>query len=405
MKIKKYSFYFLLNTILITVVFSLFNYIVDPYLLFETSRFSGFNDKKPTAENRSTLYKPYNVSTIMPKTIVVGNSRPEMGIDPTSSCWPDENRNIYSLTFPGLGAYGQVRALYHAVADNSVKNILFAVDFSDFLHKRNEKNEKNEIEWPNPETDFYQRLFVDADGNENKQYQWSKVKDYAGALFSLDTLIDSVSTTLLQTEHSVDRTTQGFNPANNYNEIIKYEGAWVLFKQKHNEIESRFSEKKLKLYDTDNWSVEFEGIKRVINLALKKNIQLIIFINPYHYTYLEVIRSNGYWDEFENFKRSLTGTIQKYGNGKVKLWDFSLYSSYTTLAPPSKNEGSNVPHWFWEPAHYKKILGNYMLADIYNSNCVKAEHEPIGVELNSYNIEQHLLNQNKYRSTLKNKKL
>ena len=82
--------------------------------------------------------------------------------------------------------------------------------------------------------------------------------------------------------------------------------------------------------------MELEAIKRVVQLSIDKKIQLTLFINPYHYTYLETIRSAGYWNEFEIFKKSLTNVIEQYGNNQVTLWDFSLYSSYTVSPVPKK---------------------------------------------------------------------
>ncbi|NOR80654.1 MAG: hypothetical protein GQ529_07455 [Methyloprofundus sp.] len=373
------------------------NYIVDPYMLFQSQRITGFNDKKPTLANRSTLYKPYNVATIQPQTIIVGNSRPEMGLNPTSACWPAESGTVYSLSFPGLGFYGQIRALFHAVATDQVENIVLGVDFADFLHK---KRDSRGLLWPNNKSDFYNRLLVDGEHQKNQSYWLSKTKDFSTALFSLDALSDSLTTLMSQSPNSASRTFLGFNPAKDYQEIIRYEGAWVLFEQKKKELIGRFSNSNLSIYDSEQWSTELEAIKRTIQLAIKKDIRLTLFINPYHYTYLETIHDAAYWHEFEQFKRSLTDTVKKYGNNKVALWDFALYSSYTVSAIPEKNTKTQAFHWFWEPAHYKAELGELILADIFDQQCVTDKTEPVGVNLTKIDIETHLLNQHKQRSVL-----
>jgi len=173
----------------------------------------------------------------------------------------------------------------------------------------------------------------------------------------------------------------------------------VLFKQKQDELEQRFLQKGLSIYDSKQWSVELEAVKRAVELSIKKNIQLTIFINPYHYIYLETIRNAGYWNEFEVFKKSLTQLIEQYGNNRITLWDFSLYSDYSVSPVPKNGDKIREFNWFWEPAHYKSELGELMLAEIFEKNCL--EHTPpVGIKLTRKNIDAHLINQKKQRSIL-----
>lgn len=397
MLIKKYTSFFIFFLVLITLSLSAVNYFIDPYMIFQSKRLTGFNHKKPAAANRSAQYKPYNIVSIRPKTIIVGNSRPEMGIDPNSTCWPTESGTVYNLTFPGLSTYNQTLALFHAVSTNQVKNILLGVDFSDFLHK---KRKSKKVFWPNNNSEFTNRLLVDAEFQENNGYWLNKIKDFSAALFSLSVLNDSIYTLISQSPNSSDRTYLGFNPAKDYHDIIRYEGAWVLFEQKQDELKKRFLKTGLSIYDSKQWSVELEAIKRVVQLSIDKKIQLTVFINPYHYTYLETIRSAGYWNEFEIFKKSLTNVIEQYGNNQVTLWDFSLYSSYTVSPVPKKGITVKGFYWFWEPAHYKSELGELILAEIFGQNCIENKMKPVGVKLSDSSIATHLIQQKKQRSIL-----
>lgn len=399
MSVKKYTCLFVFFLVLTSSLIAAINYSIDPYMLYQSTRISGLNDKKPAAANRSTLYKPYNVNKIRPQTIIVGNSRPEMGLDPKSTCWPAETGVIYNLTFPGQSMYNQVRAMFHAVADGEVKNIVLAVDFADFLYDRS-KQKKNF--WPKRHSEFLNRLLVDGEFQENKEYWINKISDYSSGLFTLNALNDSIYTLLSQSPNSTNRTNLGFNPAKDYLEIIRYEGAWVLFESTKNQLQKRYFQTDLSIYDSEQWSIELEAIKRVIQLVINKNIQLIIFINPYHYTYLETILKAGYWSEFENFKKSLAHTVNAYGNNQVALWDFALYSNYTVSSVPQKGIDSGVFHWFWEPAHYKAELGELLLRDLFEQTCIKDKinTKPVGIKLNNLNIRAHLLSQKERRTTL-----
>ncbi len=390
MSIKKYALIYGLSIIVITGLLASINYFIDPYLLYGSNRISGINDKKPATANRSALFKPYQAIAVKPTTLVVGNSRPEMGINPESSCWPNHYGTIYSLTFPGMSFYGQIRALFHAVSDSPVENILLGVDFVDFLQLR-EQPKKNY--WPPRNSDFFDRLRVDEKSNSNSSYRYNQLKDFSAGLFSLTALNDSVSTLLSQNVNSVNRTHLGFNPARDYLDIIRHEGPRVLYRQKMNELNKRFEQPGMSVYDAKLWSTEFEGLKRTIQLALAQNIQLTIYINPYHYSYFEAIEKSGYWPEFEAFKKGLMQVVKQYGQNKVALWDFALYSNYTVSPKPSKKEAKKFLRWFWEPAHYKAKLGEYLLSDMYQQSCVKKKLSPVGVKLNDIDIDRHLAKQ------------
>src|SRR5215471_19481271 len=69
-----------------------FNYVVDPYELHRLVNLDGFNKKKPSAGPNGKLIKPYGVQLVQPRTLLLGNSRVEAGIDPESDLWPQSWR-------------------------------------------------------------------------------------------------------------------------------------------------------------------------------------------------------------------------------------------------------------------------------------------------------------------------
>jgi len=405
MLLKKYLYLYFALAVLLGFLLAAFNVIIDPYLIFRSERIPGFNDKKPASVNRTQLYKPYDVMRVLPQTIVVGNSRPEMGLDPNSTCWLSKHGTVYSLTFPGLSAYEQIRALFHGVAIGHVNHVLLGLDFADMLYQRKQRTDP--VKWPKKRSEFFDRLLVDENFRKNDNHWRARVVDSFIAMVSLDALFDSFYTLAFQSPNSPDRTHLGFNPARDYIDIVRHEGEWVLFSQKLSELESKFFKKGMGIFDTDGrWSVELEGLKRVIELAARQNFQLTLFINPYHYTYLEAIRDAGYWDEFEDFKRSLNQLVNQFESKKnVELWDFALYSPYTVSPVPKKGD-VGLLNWFWEPAHYKAELGNVMLLEIFGKDCISEKLPmPLGIRLNDVDIEDHLANQRRQRVFLVKNKL
>lgn len=369
-----------------------FNYLVDPYGLFGTPRISGFNEKKPAADTRVRMVKPYQVTRIQPHALIVGNSRPEMGLDPAHVCWPTDSRPVYSLTTPGASVYMQMRQTQHALSTTPANLIIAGLDFLDFLV--DPKSHDIPDQWPPSIREFEHRLSVTATGQINDTYWWQSVRDYMTTVFSLDTLEDSFQTIASQGNiNASNRTTLGFNPAKGYLDIIRSEGQAVLFRQKNDQVVSTLLGKDWSIYHADKrWSRDFEALKQLMETSKKHGARLILFINPYHAQYLESIRQTDKWALFEQWKRELVKLTNGYANHSI--WDFSGYNAYTTEAEPVDTGTSNTMRWFWEPAHYRKTLGDLMLDRMLSNDCPQdTAKSEFGSLVSVANIEQHLAQQ------------
>lgn len=369
-----------------------FNALIDPYGLFGTPRWVGFNQLKPAASSRVRIIKPYQVLRVHPNSLIAGNSRPEMGLDPNYSCWETNEHPVYSLTTPGSSVYMQVRQVQHALSARPVKTVLFGVDFLDFLVLKGTTPPQSR--WPPPPQAFEQRLRVTATGTENPDYVWQAMQDHLQALFTLEAVVDSVKTVLMQGASGVQtRTELGFNPADEYYiDLIRHEGQAVLFRQKNNEVLSRLAGNAWSIFyrDSDE-SLSFEALRRLKEMAKRYQVELILFINPYHADYLEIIFQSGHWRWFEAWKRELA-TIAAAAPNPVPLFDFSGYDPFSMESPPQLGDTHRMLQWFWEPAHYRKELGNRMLARMLGESCPPSANRSagLGVRLEPGNIDEHL---------------
>lgn len=79
------------------------NLIVDPYGLFRIVDVPGFNRIKSQAGERAAVFKRAGVARIQPTTVILGNSRAEIGFDPDSPAWPEHARPVFNLALPGAG--------------------------------------------------------------------------------------------------------------------------------------------------------------------------------------------------------------------------------------------------------------------------------------------------------------
>jgi hypothetical protein len=371
---------------------ALFNYLVDPYGIFGSRSIKGFNAIKPAAAKHVRQAKPYMVSVLIPHGIIGGSSRPEMGLDPQSACWADEEKPIFNIALPGSSVFMQARMLQHSTAGNRYrgKQVFWGLDFMDFLgiHSANEEWTK----WPKRSEKFEKRLLVTAYGQPNRHQTWTKLKDMASTLFSLDTIRDSAYTLFSQNnKRASHRGKDGFNPARDYLDIIALEGQKVLFLQKNQEVAQSLSRHTRSIFGPGkNWSYEFETVSRMLDYMKQRNTNVILFINPYHVDYLSLIELSGRWKEFEQWKYYLQQLAERKG---VVLWDFSLLNEYTTEQLPSKSQKGTLLQWFWEPAHYKSKYGDLMLQQILGRSCTPLGIRSIGVRLTRKNTRTHLADQ------------
>jgi len=389
---KRYILRGIAGSVLFLLAAGTVNWFIDPYGIFGTRLVRGLNALKPFAGDRGRTAKPYQALRMRPRGLIVGNSRPEMGLDPAHGCWPASTRPVYNTALPGLSVYSQVRYAQHAIAAGQVTSLVMGVDFLDFLVSPNSGGDPRQ--WP-VEAQETQVLLTDANGRKQSGFGVQTAKDYSMAALSLDALIHSVWTVWRQESRSIStRTVAGFNPADGfYTQIVQNEGTGVLFAQKNREVMKRLFGRRWTLCQgSTRWSTEFEAVRRLLRQSREKGIKVKLFINPYHAEYLASIDIAGLWPLFEEWKRRLVTIASKAGN--VSLWDFSGFDRFTTEAVAGLVAKGETLKWFWEPAHYRKELGEIMLANLWGAQCADpASIEPFGALLSPDRITGHLLKQ------------
>jgi hypothetical protein len=127
--------------------------------------------------------------------------------------------------------------------------------------------------------------------------------------------------------------------------------------------------------------------------CLERNVRLVIATPPMHASALELYHRRGSWDAVELWKRDLVRVAER-ANGRyptarpVEVWDFAGFWSYNTEAVPPAGDVVSEMHWHWEATHFKKELGDVVLARIL----AEASEEPtdFGVRLSAADLERHL---------------
>lgn len=337
---------FAVSFLAIILLTAVFNVLVDPYGLFGTDRIEGLNMIKPSASKHVRLAKPYQATRAHPKTVIGGNSRPEMGLNPLSGCWPDQMLPVFNFGLPGANIHMQSRTLQHAISDSSVKYVLWGLDFVDFLNRFPGSPKASQL--PEARLPIEDRLKVNADGSENGNFEKTYLVDYLSTAFSLDSVKDSLFTLAAQRRpQSSTIREDGFNPAAEYRDIVAWEGQSVLFRQKNRDMARSFSRPGLKVLQPDvRWSSDFESVKNTIRIMQDRDIILVIFINPYHAEYLSLIHLAGLWSEFETWKRKLVEVAAEFD---LEVWDFSGINRFSSENEPAPGDKRTTLAWFGNP--------------------------------------------------------
>jgi hypothetical protein len=307
------------------------NYFINPFNIFDVKRFIGINEVKPEASKRVRVFKKYQPIFTKPNLLIVGNSRVEMGLDPSHESFSD-NSIVYNLGVPGIGVTSQLQYTQLVIEKSDIQTVMIAINFEDFLTTKNYE---------------FKPHFLGID----------PFSDRYSALFSLDSLKASITTIIKQNKIESNRLENGFNPANDYLPIIKFEGQDVLFKQKigmlNNTFENKIWNENIML---SNEYSSLSLLKKHIRIWMKSDIEVVIFINPYHNEYYTTLAEHNLLDSFNGWRILMENTFSK----ELKFCDF------TNLGLEKSNEKltDNQLKYFWEPSHYKKELGDIMLPKI-----------------------------------------
>jgi len=337
-------------------------YLIDPYGLYGSTRYENVNAIKPKAGTNSRLAKIYQAHRAAPDVLIVGNSRVEMGLDPQHPYFTENNLNVFNLGLPGSSLNMQYSYALDVVRTSKVQKVIIGVDFMDFLNLPTAQ--QNPFIFPPAQNKYNARQLKLWNGQDNPQYGLQKARDYLRPLFSLDGISHALTTIIKQSASASTLTAEGFNPAQDLKAATRNEGMAVIFSQKNQQIAQSFSRPDLSVYSQGyEWSSDFELLKQFLMELDKQDIQVFVFINPYHIQYLQLIRHHGLWSEFLDWKNTLLKAVPTQSEN-ISLWDFSAVSPYISEAITDKRNNPYL-NWYWEPAHYNKALGDVLLERLF----------------------------------------
>lgn len=366
----------LIYVVVFAAVVVALNYAVDPYGMTGAKRVPGFNQYKVDINSYVRLYKKYQSTSKDINALIVGNSRVEMGLDPEHACLIESGWRTYNLGIPGAGVRRQLQYALNLIYQKPVEKIWLSVDFTDFVI-----GDKGRYRPYLPlQNDSSIPLHYLASGQKNHGFGLTRAKDYYRALFSLDALVSSLRTLAMQGQPGTDRTEMGFNPGRDTARALAIEGPAALFEQKMNALEKSYDRALFLREAQGDLASAFRDLADFLDIASARGIQVIVFINPFHQQYWDLLQRNSLLSLEREWREAVLDIVRQHGADNTQLWDFTLGAPYITEEVPPRGVKSGPLDWFWEPAHYRRTLGDLMLSSMEEAHCTTAS-DTIGERL------------------------
>jgi hypothetical protein len=344
------------------------NLLIDPYEVFGTPRIGGISLLKPAAKNHALLAKTYQERRAHPVTVLIGSSSTHIGIDAAAGAWPAIMLPVYNYGIPGGYATStSVATLRDALAGGGVKNAVVFLDFQNFFGPEQPTSGMTEGD---------RRFHTLPDGTANPARMLQVANDMFLSAGTMGALIDSLETIVGQSNPDLlNLAGNGSSTEADFRNAARSDGIHDLFAQK-DDFEAERADALVKIMAEWKGNLPNLGLVReMIVLSKAHDVTLTLVITPHHADALEIYWRNGLWPRLEQLRTELVAMVAEQG-GAVSLWDFMDYSDFNTESIPAAGDRKTQTHWFWEPTHFKKQLGEIMIGRMFGNG-----HPAFGAKL------------------------
>jgi hypothetical protein len=386
MTTNDYFKWFIASCMAVLLAATVFNYIIDPYNIFQTIKLPGINTAKLATGNRTALTKAYMVSKREADTLITGTSKFDVGINPDSHYLPASDKPAFNLAIPGADLYQQYRYIQHANNTHKPSLIIMSLEFELFLQQPATE--------PYPPVGelktFEKRLSVTYTGDSNEQQWLQKLKDFSASLIANTAILDSIKTILAGSQIWISDSGQS-SGLTRFSTEINNKGAFSIFRDT-----IQLQTRNLDTAQVLNNSSPYMALDDIIGFCNGNNIRLLLVIPPYHAFQYELWDRAGLWHAFENWKQSVLLRVTEANkiSGRISLWDFARYNEKTGEAVPTAGNTMQKMQWYWEPIHFKNSLGDVILQTVFH-----APDSATGIQLSTANFCQSVENNRQRRKT------
>lgn len=318
------------------------NWFINPYGVTNSPKVKGVNWYKSATSENTRLYKAVDLTRQNAKTILLGASRIETGINPDHPGLRPY-QPVYNLGLAGATLYEQRRYLEYAISNQpNLEMVILGIDFW-FIAESKKTNPS-----------FSEALL---------QNQGLNFIDFWQINYSLNTLIESKNTLIENFNGQVYK-------YHNDNGLIVNRSQYGIYAKSFTQfLAGHVNQKDYKISQ-----LALDNLKLIKEICQENNIKLIVFITPPHATHIEGLYIAGFGDVIEQMKREIVKIMP--------VWDFYDYNSITT------EPIDNVTN-YWDISHYRLEVGDLILNRIlgYPEQTVASD---FGVMITPDNVESEI---------------
>lgn len=354
---KKYLAVVLAVMFALLLVTAALNYCVDPYGIYSDWK---KGDVYPASDTYIRIHKTERIKRLKPDAIVLGTSHADLGINPRPEFWP--GLSPYNAALSAANIREQRRLLEFSQRVHPLKRVLITLDMFTFNAQRLENRHFEE-----------RRVAPNALDPIN-----SLINTY-GTLVSFDTLL-----VINKHFHYMRQLDRRSYPKPN-GQKMHNEGAWRVAKfgaasifWKSPNLNALGAKEFGYNYSDAPGDDTFHQFRAMLEFCEKNHIAVYLFFSPYHKSHLDLLKREGRWKLFEEWKQKVTAIVRET---KYPLWDFATYNSFTTEDVPAKGDLKNQIKYFWDTDHYKEQVGDIMQRKVFGL-AKPGEYPEFGTKLN-----------------------
>jgi hypothetical protein len=337
-----------------------FGAIVDPYYIFDSPRIPGWTMAKPAAGNRAVAAKARLMESSQPRTLLLGNSRIEVGFNPDSPAWPAGLQPVFNAGLSGRDLPIAAKMFEDLLTMSEVRYLIVGLDVLDFIRPETTPESSGRVYAGSDQDRLHSDMASDF------RVAIARAQDVFEATLTIDATIDSVTTILTQGSDAPTTSPRGFNPLNEYVAYVRSHGFRDLFEQKQRQYVARFAAYRPMTFADPSTSLNFRALREILTTARLHQVEVVLIIYPYHAWVMDLLRQTGLWTTLEEWKRAVVRVSSMTDqSGHTRIIDFSGYNAYTTEEVPSVDDTSSIMRWYWEPGHFRPALGDRIIGRLF----------------------------------------
>jgi hypothetical protein len=369
--------------------------MVDAKGLYGMLRIGGFNSRKAFQYNYASEVKALGVRSFRPEIVFLGVSTVERGIVPQcrSSPFFGEPR-IYNEGIPGSGPAEFLAAYPNLQTIGTVRRIEIEARFPGQRFLASAEQLDHAADYPRQ----YAPLSIPREGGVLSRtiQPWLPAQyasSYLADFFTWKTLVLSFQTV------AANRKADQLSVFRGYGNDGTFDQAWLGHMAARAIVQELALAHVASLTDaflnkiSNDMEIDFSYVDALAEAAARDGVALDFFVTPEHVVQLLLYDQGGVWPLYEKFKfgllRSVDAAQQRYG-ADIRVFDFGTLNDATKQPLRSVVPEDAFDPYYSDPVHFRKVVGDFMLATMLG--CVTAVPAPkeFGTELTDETITAHL---------------